>query len=613
MSFCWPYFYRLSASCVATALLLTPFFAETSRAANRNWQNSGTDWNTGTNWSGNSVPVAGDTATFGIVKGTNPNLSASDTISILNFSTAASSGYDITSSNTGIKLTLTSTGTGAAGAINAANTTGTNTIDAPLILGAAAASTQTFTQASGGTLIVNGVISSTNTLTLNLAGAGTVQFSGANTYAGATTVSAGVLNIRNNTALGTTANGTSVTSGAALELQGTIAVGAEALALNGTGISSGGALRNISGNNSYAGLITLGSATRINSDSGTLTLDVASGNAITGTQNLTFGGAGNVTVNDAIATGTGTVTKDGAGTLTFAGANTYTGATTISAGTLQIGNGGTSGSLGSGAVTDNAALSFNRSDNVSVANTISGSGTLRQIGSGTITLTSANTYTGATTVSSGKLAAGATNALGSTSSVTVSSGGTLLLSGVGGNNRINNSAAINLNGGATFNTGGLTEGVVPTGPTGSGGSAGMGALTLAATSPASHIVIDFTAPGSALAFSSLVGAAGQYVDIFNWTGNLGFDDGNANNDRLLSASDPGLSQTDLANFNFYSDGGSTLITAGGTEFVYGNMFEIVAVPEPGTWFAAVLTLAAIGFSQRKRLRAYASSTAKKHS
>jgi hypothetical protein len=40
------------------------------------------------------------------------------------------------------------------------------------------------------------------------------------------------------------------------------------------------------------------------------------------------------------------------------------------------------------------------------------------------------------------------------------------------------------------------------------------------------------------------------------------------------------------------------------------MFEIVAVPEPSTWFAAVLTLVAIGFSQRKRLRACASSAVK---
>jgi autotransporter-associated beta strand protein len=250
----------------------------------------------------------------------------------------------------------------------------------------------------------------------------------------------------------------------------------------------------------------------------------------------------------------------------------------------------------------------------SVSAILAGSGiALNKTTSGTVTLSGANTYTGATTITSGTLAAGATNALGGTSSVTVASGGTLLLSGAGGNNRINNSAAINLNGGSTFNTGGLTEGVVPTGPTGSGGLAGMGALTLSNTSPISFITIDFAAPGSALAFNSLVGAAGQYVHILNWTGNLGFDDGNASNDRLLFASDPGLSQTDLANFNFYSDGGSNLFAAGGTEFVYGNMFEIVAVPEPGTWFAAVLTLAAIGFSQRKRLRACASSAAKKHS
>jgi autotransporter-associated beta strand protein len=325
-----------------------------------------------------------------------------------------------------------------------------------------------------------------------------------------------------------------------------------------------------------------------------------------------IGGSGDITLSNNISGSFG-LTKVGADTVILSGATNGTTTTTISAGTLQVGNGGTTGTLGSGAVTDNAALSFKRSDNVSVGNAISGSGTLDQVGTGIVTLTNANTYSGATTVNSGTLATGATNALGSTSSVTVNSGATLLLSGAGGNDRINNSAAINLNGGATFNTGGLTEGVVPTGPTGSGGSAGMGALTLSATSPSSHIVINFATPGSALAFSSLVGAAGQYVDILNWTGNLGFDDGNANNDRLLSASDPGLSQTDLANFNFYSDGGSTLFAAGGTEFGYGNMFEIVAVPEPGTWFAAVLTLAAIGFSQRKRLRAYASSAVEKHS
>src|SRR5213075_3023624 len=112
-------------------------------------------------------------------------------------------------------------------------------------------------------LALSGVVSGAGSLTKS--GAGTLTLSGANTYSGLTTISAGVLNIQNNTALGTTAAGTSVTSGAALQIQGGITVGAEALTLSGTGISSDGALRNISGANSYAGDITLGSAIRINS------------------------------------------------------------------------------------------------------------------------------------------------------------------------------------------------------------------------------------------------------------------------------------------------------------------------------------------------------------
>ena len=96
--------------------------------------------------------------------------------------------------------------------------------------------------------------------------------------------------------------------------------------------------------------------------------------------------------------GSGTLTQAGAGTTILTGANTYTGTTTISAGTLQIGSGGTAGTLGTGAVTDSAALIFNETDSNTVANVISGSGTLTQAGSGTTILTGANTYTGTTTI-----------------------------------------------------------------------------------------------------------------------------------------------------------------------------------------------------------------------
>jgi autotransporter-associated beta strand protein len=155
---------------------------------------------------------------------------------------------------------------------------------------------------------------------------------GNNTYNGTTNINAGALNIQNATALGTTAAGTTVASGAALQLQGGISVGAESLTLSGDGVTSTGALRNISGNNSYAGAITLNAATRINSDSDLLTL---SGNISGAGQNLTIGGAGNTTISGAIATTTGTLTKDGAGTLTLNASNTYIGTTTVAAGTLQ--------------------------------------------------------------------------------------------------------------------------------------------------------------------------------------------------------------------------------------------------------------------------------------
>jgi autotransporter-associated beta strand protein len=187
---------------------------------------------------------------------------------------------------------------------------------------------------------------------LTKSGTGTLTLTGANSYTGLTTVSAGVLNIQNPTALGTTAEGTSVTAGAALQIQGGITVGAEALTLNGTGISADGALRNISGTNTYGGLVALGSATRINSDAGTLTLS-NTGTILGAGFGLTVGGAGNTTINSVIDTGAGTVTKDGAGALTLSGASTYTGGTTLTSGNLNINSAGvaeTSGPLGNSAV-----------------------------------------------------------------------------------------------------------------------------------------------------------------------------------------------------------------------------------------------------------------------
>ena len=181
-------------------------------------------------------------------------------------------------------------------------------------------------------------------------GSNTLILNGTNTFTGAVAVEQGVLNIQSSSALGTTGGATTVSNGAALELQGNITV-AEGLTLYGTGVSNAGVIRNISGNNTISGTINPATiAARINSDSGTLSLTAS---AITSsTANVTFGGAGNVYVSSNITGASAIVSKDGAGTLTLAGANTYTGNTTVSVGTLLVNN--TSGS-GTGAGNVNVA------------------------------------------------------------------------------------------------------------------------------------------------------------------------------------------------------------------------------------------------------------------
>jgi fibronectin-binding autotransporter adhesin len=94
--------------------------------------------------------------------------------------------------------------------------------------------------------------------------------------------------------------------------------------------------------------------------------------------------------------GSGGLTLNGAGTVTLLTNNTYGGVTTINAGTLQLGNGGTAGSLGDNSVLNSGALVFNRSDATTFAYVISGTGSVSQMGTGTLTLTADNTYSGTT-------------------------------------------------------------------------------------------------------------------------------------------------------------------------------------------------------------------------
>eukprot|EP01030_Chromulinospumella_sphaerica_P003930 gene3930-3844_t len=156
------------------------------------------------------------------------------------------------------------------------------------------------------------------------------------------------------TAVSNTADGNTLTLNAGRNVVLNNSITASNISLNAaTGsVSGAGAL-------TTTGLLTLNSAT-----DGTL-----SGN-ISGAGGLTKTGAGTMTL-----TGANTFTA-GAGTQILTGTNLYTGTTTISGGTLQVGDGNGTGTLGSGKVTlaNGANLNYKRNVSTTIANAIEGSG-----------------------------------------------------------------------------------------------------------------------------------------------------------------------------------------------------------------------------------------------
>ena len=194
---------------------------------------------------------------------------------------------------------------------------------------------------------------------------------------------------------------------------------------------------------------------------GSLNIGAAPGNAATapGTLNaavIAFGaGTGTLNFNHTASnyvfaptvTGNGAVNVF-AGTTALTAVNTYTGGTVISGGILQLGNGGTSGSI-AGNVTNNSIFAINHSDAFSYGGVISGSGAFQQNGTGTTTLTAANTYTGATSVNAGTLSV--TGSIGSTGTP---SGAINVLAGAALN--VGTTGAINIGTNSLTNAGTVT-------------------------------------------------------------------------------------------------------------------------------------------------------------
>ncbi len=183
--------------------------------------------------------------------------------------------------------------------------------------------------------------------------------------------------------MGSTSAGTFIASGAVINLNGQSFVDLEPLTISGTGLTG-----------APVGVITNSSTTA-----------AVFGGPITLASNSSIGGPNQITLTGAIGDDGGgfALTKVGAGVLILTGNETYSGGTTISAGTLQIGVGGTSGNI-TGNIIDNGSLIFDRSDNLTYTGVLSGSGTLTQNGGGSLTLTAAgNTDSGLASVNAGSL------------------------------------------------------------------------------------------------------------------------------------------------------------------------------------------------------------------
>ena len=341
------------------------------------------------------------------------------------------------------------TGLNIINANNGSNVVLSSSAGYDLVAGQVAVDTTSALNISG---VVKDQVSPAVASSLTKAGAGTLTLSGANTYSGGTTLSAGTIAVGNNAGLGTgslaMADSTTLQAASAVTLVNNIGVtGAASINTNGNDLGltgnitgtggvtkSGSGVLTLSGTNTYndsttisAGSIKAGAANTLSPNSAVTVNSGASlnlnnfsqvigslagaGNTSLGSATLATGGNNASTSYSGVIDGTGALTKTGSGTFTLSGANTYSGGTTVSAGTLI----GDTTSL-QGNIINNAALQFNQSTSGSYSGVMSGTGTVDILGAGAVTLSGANTYSGQTTISSGS-----TLALANTGSIANSS------------------------------------------------------------------------------------------------------------------------------------------------------------------------------------------------
>jgi autotransporter-associated beta strand protein len=370
------------------------------------------DFDTAANWTPATVPTG--TANFGASNTTSITFSSGTFIDTLQFN-AGAPAYSFGVSGSFLEMTGT-------GIVN-------NSSNAPTINNTGPA----------GTFFVNA--STAGSATITNSGSGSTEFSNTST--------AGSASITNNSGGNTffvgssTAGNATITtnSGSFLEINNASTAGSATIVTNSGGFTifqnsgTGGQAQfttNSGGTFDMSGLSTGGMTA--GSIAGAGAYNLGPNQLTVGSNNLSTVVSGTIADGGIFGGTGGSLVKVGAGTLVVTGSNTYTGGTTISAGTLQLGNGGTSGSI-VGNVVNNANLAFSRSDNITFGGLISGTGTLNQLGPGVLTLSNANTYSGPTNVNAGTL--DVAGSIASSSLITVANGASLTGTGTVGNTRIN--------------------------------------------------------------------------------------------------------------------------------------------------------------------------------
>jgi autotransporter-associated beta strand protein len=264
--------------------------------------------------------------------------------------------------------------------------------------------------------IISATITDNGTSGLTKAGPTRVTLTGINTYAGPTNIVGGTLRADDGTGLPTnsllTLNGGVFELNTAGTFSRTLGSSTGNVQITGglSGFSNGGASASTINLGGSGGTLQWGSST-FNPTTGLVLNGAASTSAITLANGLDLNGAASRTIyHQGAAANTATISgvisnsvsgalsnltfTAGTSTIILTGDNTYDGYTTINNGTVQVGNGGTSGRLGTGTVgVGNATLVFNRSGNFTVSNLFSGgngNGTVTHAGAGTLSLSANN-------------------------------------------------------------------------------------------------------------------------------------------------------------------------------------------------------------------------------